>query len=75
MMHVLFLLAITTIIGVIVWLEWPTLHHPATKTVYLTIVIAVFILSVAITLKPDIPGPLQGIRVLFKPFILPWMRQ
>jgi hypothetical protein len=73
MMHILFLSFIALIIGVMVWLEWSSLHTTAMKSVYLTITIAVFTMSVAITLKPDMPGPLQGIRILFKPFTMPWM--
>lgn len=75
MMHVMFLAFIAIIIVGIVRLEWSSLNHPAIKSVYLTIVISVFIMTVVITLRPDIPGPLQGIRMLFKPLILPWMRQ
>lgn len=75
MMHVLFLFFVALTISIIVWLEWPTLNNTAVKIVYLTIVIAVFILTFVITIWPDTPGPLQGVRMIFQPFTLSWMRQ
>ncbi|MBD3920767.1 hypothetical protein H8B09_18520 [Paenibacillus sp. PR3] len=75
MMHVMFLGFVGLVIGSILWLEWPSLDHALTKAVYLTIVFSVFIISVVITLWPDTPGPLQGVRTLFRPLILPWMRK
>ncbi|GMK38205.1 hypothetical protein PCCS19_12590 [Paenibacillus sp. CCS19] len=75
MMHVLFLTCVAIIIAVVTWFEWPSLNDTAIKSVYLTIVIAVFILTFVITIWPDTPGPLQGVRMLFKPLTLPWMRR
>lgn len=73
MTHIMYLSFIAIVIGGIVWWEWTSLDQPSMKAVYLTIIIFVFVMTVVITFYPELPGPLQGIRFVFRPFILPWM--
>ncbi|PWW08412.1 hypothetical protein DFQ01_101133 [Paenibacillus cellulosilyticus] len=75
MMHVMFLSFVALVIGVIVRLEWPSLQTTAMKSTYLIIVITVFVITVTITFMPELPGPLQGIKALFKPLTAAWMSE
>ncbi|EFM09079.1 hypothetical protein PaecuDRAFT_4082 [Paenibacillus curdlanolyticus YK9] len=70
----LFLFALGFCIVAFSWFEWPSLPDLRTKTTFATIIFLTYGLTVAITLKPELPGPFQLYEHLLAPLVSDWMK-